>query len=161
MSNLTLPNPVRPQRLGHWLAGWLARYSVDLLRISLGLVFLGFGALKFIPGASPAQDLAVRTLEALSLGLVSGQTALLVTAVAEVFIGITLVTGRMLRIGLVVLAGSMVGILSPLVLFASDMFPSGGPTLEAQYILKDIILVAAGMVVAARAMGARFTFQRR
>jgi uncharacterized membrane protein YkgB len=47
----------------------------------------------------------------------------------------------------------MVGILSPLVLFFPELFP-GAPTLEGQYVLKDIVLVAAGLVVTARALGA-------
>ena len=131
---------------------WLARYSVDILRISLGVVFLAFGAVKFVPDASPAQALVERTLDTLSLGLVSGEAALLMTAVAECFIGITLVTGKLLRAGLAVLGASLVGIMSPLVLFFTDMFPSDGPTLEAQYIFKDIVLVAAGLVVAVRAL---------
>ncbi|MPZ63510.1 MAG: DoxX family protein [Propionibacteriales bacterium] len=131
----------------------LTRHSIGVLRVSLGLVFLGFGVQKFFPGVSPAEELAVSTLETLSLGMVSGGAALLMTAVAETFIGLTLVTGRMLKAGLVVLAGSLVGIMSPLVLFFSEMFP-GAPTLEAQYVFKDIVLVAAGMVIAARALGA-------
>ena len=40
------------------LVRWLATYSVDLLRVSLGLVFFGFGILKFVPGLSPAEPLA-------------------------------------------------------------------------------------------------------
>jgi hypothetical protein len=48
----------------------------------------------------------------------------------------------------------MVGILSPLVLLAGDLI-ADGPTLEAQYVFKDIVLVAAALVVAARALGAR------
>lgn len=148
------------QHASEALTRWLARYSIPLLRVSLGLVFLGFGALKFIPGASPAQELATRTLEKLSFGILSGETALLVTATAECFIGITLISGKLLRAGLVVLAASLVGIMSPLVLFFTDLFPGGGllpgaPTLEGQYVLKDIVLAAAGLVVAARAMGAR------
>lgn len=128
---------------------WLAERSITALRITLGLVFLGFGALKFIPGASPAEELAVRTVETLSLGIVSGQAALLGTATAETFIGLTLVTGKLVRAGLAVLAVSMVGIMSPLVLFFDELF-SGGPTLEAQYVLKDIVLIAAGLVIATR-----------
>ena len=131
---------------------WLARYSVDILRISLGVVFLAFGAVKFVPDASPAQALVERTLDTLSLGLVSGEAALLMTAVAECFIGITLITGKLLRAGLAVLGASLVGIMSPLVLFFTDMFPSDGPTLEAQYVFKDIVLVAAGLVVAVWAL---------
>lgn len=90
-------------------AVWLADRSIAALRISLGLVFLGFGALKFIPGASPAEELAVRTVETLTLGIVSGQAALFMTATAETFIGLTLVSRKFIRAGLVVLAASMVG----------------------------------------------------
>ncbi|GFJ79396.1 DoxX family membrane protein [Phytohabitans houttuyneae] len=136
------------------LTRWLAKHSIDLLRVSLGMVFLGFGALKFFPGASPAEDLVARTLDTLSLGIVSGRWAVLMTAVAECFIGLTLVSGRFLRAGLLVLAASLVGIMSPLVLFFGDMFP-GTPTLEAQYVFKDIVLATGGLVVAAKALGAR------
>jgi len=138
------------------VARWLADHSVALLRVSLGLVFLGFGILKFFPGASPAEDLVMRTVDALTLGVVSGTPAVVLTAAMETFIGLTLVSGRGLRTGLVVLAGAMVGIMSPLVLFPGDLFPGGLPTIEGQYVLKDIILAAAGAVVAARALGAEY-----
>ena len=138
------------------VAGWLERQSVDILRVSLGLVFLAFGVLKFFPGASPAEDLVIRTIDRLTLGMVGGQAALLITAVLECFIGITLITGKLLRAGLVVLGMSLVGILSPLVLFFGDLFP-GTPTLEAQYVFKDIVLAAAGLVVAAKALPLRRT----
>lgn len=153
--------PRLPARFGtavdRWtvrLTGLLAGHSITVLRVSLGLVFLIFGALKFIPGASPAEALVARTLDALSLGLMSGRPAVLVTAVAECFIGLTLVSGRLLRPGLAVLGVSLVGIMSPLVLFFSDLVPDA-PSIEAQYVFKDIVLAAAGLVVAARALGAR------
>lgn len=153
-------NTTAVRRLTGWLSvprltGWLARHSIDALRISLGLVILGFGALKLVPGASPAEELVMRTVEALTLGIVSGQMAVFVTAVTEVAIGLILITGRVLKIGLLMIAGWLLGILSPVVLFFSDMFPGGTPTLEAQYVLKDIVLVAAAMVIAARALGGR------
>jgi uncharacterized membrane protein YphA (DoxX/SURF4 family) len=138
---------------GNNLAGWLGRHNVDVLRVCLGLVFLAFGTLKFFPGASPAEDLAIRTIDKLTLGVISGQTALLLTAVMECFIGITLISGKLLRTGLLVLGFSLVGIMSPLVLFFGDLFP-GTPTLEAQYVFKDIVLAAAGLVIAAKALAA-------
>jgi len=58
---------------------------------------------------------------------------------------------------LTLLAVALVGILSPVVLFFGQLFPSDGPTLAAQYVLKDIVLAAAGMVVAASALGGRPT----
>lgn len=138
------------------IRSWLNRYSIDVLRISLGLVFTLFGALKFVPGASPAEELASRTVETVTLGIVSGYQALLLTAVIECFIGVTLVTGRLLRVGLGALGVALIGILSPLVLFFGDLFPAG-PTLEAQYILKDVVIAAAGLVVVTAALGSRLT----
>lgn len=137
------------------LARVLTKHSVTALRISLGLVFLGFGVLKFFPGVSPAAELAQRTIGELTLGLVGPTAALLLTAVLETVIGLTLVTGRFLRTGLVLLAGALVGIMSPLVLFFDELFPAGGPTIVAQYVLKDVVLAAAGAVIAAVALGAR------
>ncbi|NMR21281.1 DoxX family membrane protein [Cellulomonas fimi] len=139
----------------------LTRAALPALRISLGLVFLGFGVLKFFPGLSPAEAIVQRTLDTLSFGLVGPSAALLLTAVMETFIGLTLLTGRLLRVGLLVLAGAFVGIMSPLVLFFGDLFPAGGPTLLAQYVLKDVVLVAAAIAVAAAALGARLADSSR
>ncbi|SET52794.1 hypothetical protein SAMN05421811_103321 [Nonomuraea wenchangensis] len=136
------------------LAAWLSRHSIDILRISLGLVFVAFGTLKFFPGVSPAEALSVATLERLSMGLLSGYAAQAVIAGLEVFIGLTLVTGRLLKTGLVVMAGALAGFFAPYALFFTDLFP-GAPTLEAQYIFKDIVLAAAALVIGARALGAR------
>jgi putative oxidoreductase len=146
----------RPSGLAS-LRTWLNRHSIDILRVALGGVFLGFGALKFFPGVSPAEGLAVETVETLTLGVISGQAALLVTASLESVIGLTLVTGRFVRIGLGLLAVALLGILSPVVLFFGQLFPAGGPTLQAQYVLKDVILIGAGLVVAASALGSRLT----
>ncbi|MET4157991.1 DoxX family membrane protein [Agromyces sp. PvR057] len=131
---------------------FLARTSVPALRVSLGLVFLVFGALKFLPGVSPVEDLVSRTWNVLSFGVVDGSAALAITATLEVFVGLTLVTGVFVRIGLLALAGTFVGIFSPLVFFGSELFTTAGPTLTAQYILKDLVLVAAAMVIAATAL---------
>jgi hypothetical protein len=144
-------SPGRRRRVEGAVARWLGTYSGTALRVSLGLVFLGLGVLKFFPGAAPAEALVMRTVDALTFGVVS-TAAVVVTAVVETFIGVTLVSGVGLRAGLAVLAGSLVGILSPVVLFAGDLFPGGLPTLEAQYVLKDVVLVTAAAVVAARAL---------
>lgn len=138
------------------IADLLARYSVTLLRVSLGLVFLGFGIPKFFD-RSPAQDLAERTTEALTLGLATGTTAGILVAALESSIGLCLVTGRQIRLGLALLAVTTVGILSPLVLFPDELFAGKdhAPTLEGQYVLKDIVLLASGLVIAARELGGR------
>ncbi|HEX2033677.1 MAG TPA: DoxX family membrane protein [Chloroflexota bacterium] len=138
-------------------ARWLAPRSVDALRLSLGLVFLGFGALKFVPGLSPAEDLVEQTVGALSLGLVPGDAGRLLVAALETVIGLSLLTGKYLRLGVALLGAAMVGILSPVVLFADQLFPAPlrAPTLEAQYVLKDVVLLAATLVIAAQALARR------
>ena len=137
------------------LADVLAAHSITVLRVSLGLVFLAFASFKFVSGASPAEELAVATVGKLTFGLVTGTAALLLTAATETIIGLTLLTGRFVKVGLVVLAGALVGIMSPLVLFPDQMWAGEGPTLTGQYVFKDIVLAAAGLVVAAHALGAR------
>jgi putative oxidoreductase len=131
----------------------IARHSIDILRVCLGLIIVGFGVLKFFPGVSPAEPLVTKAVDMLTFGAITGQTAMVVTAAVECAVGLTLVTGRFLRLGLVVLAGCVLGWMSPLVLFPGDLFTSHGPTLAAQYILKDVVLGAAGLVVAARTLG--------
>jgi hypothetical protein len=81
--------------------------------------------------------------------------------VLETFLGLILLTGRGLRLGLVVMAGWLGAILAPVVLFPGEMFPGGFPTLAAQYVLKDLILAAAWAVVAAQVLGARLILTSR
>ena len=139
------------------VAGWLARSSFSLLRLSLGLVFLVFGALKFFPGVSPAENLSSETMDALTLGLIPDDVRPVLVASLETVIGLLFVSGRYLRLGVALLGVAMVGILSPLVLFPDRLFagPSNAPTLEGQYVIKDVVLLAAGLVVAAGALGGR------
>jgi uncharacterized membrane protein YphA (DoxX/SURF4 family) len=137
------------------LADLLTAHSITILRINLGVVFLVFAAFKYIPGSSPAAAIAKATVDHLTLGVVHGTTALVLTALTETVIGITLITGRFLRVGLCVLAVALVGVLSPLALFPHQMWSGNGPTLMGQYVFKDIVLAAAGLVVAAHALGAR------
>ena len=151
----------RASRVEQRLARWLTRYSVDVLRVSLGATFLAFGALKFVPGQSPAEPLVVQTLEILTLGLVPEGVGIVVVASLETTIGVLLVTGRWLRVAMVLMVAALAGILSPLVLLPEVMYQSlpGSPTLAGQYVLKDIILAAAALVIGARAFGARMVVE--
>ncbi len=162
MSAITAPRvtaPAAPRTLASnaidRLATFLTAHSITVLRVSLGLVFLVFASFKYVHGASPAQDLAIATVDKLTFGMVSGDSALLFTAITETIIGITLLTGRFVRAGLVVMAMAMVGILAPLVLFPDQMWSGNGPTLTGQYVFKDIVLVAGALVIAAHSLGAR------
>lgn len=136
---------------------WLVAYSITLLRIGMGIIFLGFGFLKFFPGISPIEVLATRTTTVLTLGMITGHNAMDFVAGLECIIGICFITGRFLRVGVWLMAVQMIGAMSPLFIYPTELFPAPlhAPTLAAQYIIKDIILVAAGMVVAATWTGAR------
>jgi uncharacterized membrane protein YkgB len=131
--------------------GALVRHSITALRVSVGAVFLGFGALKFFPGVSPAQGLSIKTIELLTFGVIPWRAGIVMIAVLECFIGVCLLANRWMRLGVWLLTVQFVGILAPLVVLPGRLFsgPHGAPTLEGQYVLKDFILVAAGMVIAA------------
>ncbi len=133
---------------------WLLAYSVSVLRVSVGIVFLAFGALKIAPGVSPAQDLVEHTTGLLTFGLVPGGMALALVAALECTIGVLLVSGRAKRAAMLLLAVNLVGILSPLALLTTRLFagPHGAPTLEGQYVMKDVIVVGAALVIAASAL---------
>jgi len=133
------------------LHGALVRHGIAALRVTVGAVFLGFGVLKFFPGISPAEGLAIKTIDLLTFGLVPWRVGIVAIAALECFIGICLLANRWMRLAVWLLALEAVGILAPIVLLTGRLFsgPHHAPTLEGQYVLKDIILVAAGMVIAA------------
>ncbi len=134
---------------------WMARHGPRLLRISLGIVFLWFGALKFFPGLSPAQDLAGRTIEILSLGIIKPNISLPVLAAWECIIGLGLITGVWMRATILLLMLQMIGTLTPIVLFPDEVFvePPYAPTLEGQYIIKNLVLMSAAIVLGALVRG--------
>ncbi len=139
------------------LTNWMAKYGVVLLRISLGVVFFWFGFLKFFPGLSPAQDLAARTIQTMTFGIVQPALSIPVLAAWECAIGLGLITGRYLRATILLLLVQMFGTVMPLVLFTSEVFTKApyAPTLEGQYIIKNIVLVSAALVIGATVRGGR------
>jgi uncharacterized membrane protein YkgB len=150
-----LPGPI--DRVDIRITDTLARIGIPAVRIALGIVFLWFGALKFFPNLSPAEFLAARTVERLTLGAVQPDISLPVLAAWESVIGIGLILGRWLRGILFLLAVQMAGTFTPLVLFPEEtwtVFPFV-PTLEGQYIIKNIVLIGAAMVVGATVRGGR------
>ncbi len=137
------------------IIAWMARYGITLMRVALGIVFLWFGALKFFPGLSVSDDLAVRTISVLSLGYVSPSVSLPVLAAWECAIGLGLVFGKFLRLTLLLLLLQMTGTFLPLVFFPAETWTHipYEPTLEGQYIIKNLILLGAGIVVGATVRG--------
>lgn len=141
---------------------WTVAHSLAVLRVSLGSIFVLFGILKFFPNVSPAQELATRTTEVLTFGVAPADMSLVLVAALECVIGIGLISGRFLRLTLALLGFQMVGAMSPLLLFTGDLFsgPYHAPTLEAQYILKDVVLISVGLVLGATLHGGRIVSER-
>lgn len=141
------------ERITHWLAS----NAIVFLRISLGIVFVWFGVLKLFPGLSPAQDLAANTISVLSFGIVPARISLPVLAIWECLIGLGFLVGKFTRLTLALLVLQMAGALTPLVLFPGQTFTwfPIAPTLEGQYIMKNAVLISAGLVVGATVRGGK------
>jgi hypothetical protein len=73
----------------------------------------------------------------------------------ECLIGLGLLSGKLLRATLALLFVQMLGTLAPLVLFPHEVFVRIPfmPTLEGQYIIKNLVLISAGVVVGATVRG--------
>jgi len=142
-------------RLDRRVTETMARFGVPFLRISLGIVFFWFGVLKFFPGLSPADQLASTTITTLSLGIVPGDVAVFVLAVWECAIGLGLIFGVFLRATLLLLFLQMLGTFTPLLLFPGETFTRFpyAPSLEGQYIIKNLVLIAAGIIIGATVRG--------
>jgi uncharacterized membrane protein YphA (DoxX/SURF4 family) len=137
----------------------MADHGLVLLRWSLGFIFLWFGVLKFFPGLSPADELATATVERLTFGFLAGDGARIFLATLEVAIGLGLLFGKFLRTTLLLLFGQMAGTVTPLFLFPDlvwERFPLV-LTLEGQYIVKNLVLISAGLAIGASARGGGLT----
>ena len=140
------------QNLDDRLIGFVQRNSVLWLRIALGVVFLWFGALKLF-GVSPVADLVARTLPFLTPDVaVRGIGAL------EVLIAFGLVTGWAIRVTMFLFFAQMAGTFLILVLEPSLSFQHGNPlllTVMGEFVVKNLVLVTAGFVVAGQIAPAR------
>jgi len=139
------------------LTRWMARQGVPLLRLSMGVVFLWFGGLKFFPGLSPAEDLAGRTITLMTFGLIPAAVSVPLLALWEVLIGLGFLSGRFMRATVLLMAAQMLGTVTPLFFFPQETFSSFpiAPTLEGQYIIKNFVLLSAGLVLGALVRGGR------
>lgn len=123
--------------------------DIKLLRLSLGIIYLWFGVLKFFPDLSPAQQIAIDTIERLSFRLISGTTGLLLLAIWEVLLGLGLILGFRHRFLVFMLFIHLLGTFSPLFLFPTLSFQSYpyGFTLLGQYIVKNLVFVAVAWIL--------------
>ena len=126
------------------IAGVMERYGILLLRVSLGIIFIWFGALKLFDGLSPAEELVKRTVY-----WFSPEVFFPILGVWEVLIGVGLLFRPLIRAALLLLFLQMPGTFLPLILLPDVCFTAFpyGLTLEGQYIIKNLILISAALVV--------------
>ena len=131
---------------------WMKKNGFFLLRVSLGIVFFWFGILKFFPGISPAQELAIDTIRIMTFGFVPDGFIINGLALWEVLIGLGLITGKFMRETLILLFLQMAGTFTPVFLFPAEVFTRFpyAPTLEGQYIIKNIVIISAAIVLGGR-----------
>ncbi|MET9951715.1 DoxX family protein [Streptomyces sp. NPDC006339] len=89
-------------------------HSTTALRVSVGMVFVWFGVMKFFPGLSPAESVATRTMDVLTFGLVPARVSYPLLALLETAIGVGLITGVWLRLTLAAFFAHMAGVFSAL-----------------------------------------------
>jgi putative oxidoreductase len=120
------------------------RYGISLLRVSLGVVFIWFGALKVL-GVSPVQDLVTKIIY-----MVPKQHALLFMGLVEIVIGFGLLFRVMIRLTMAVFLIHMCGTFLVLLLHPELSFQEGNPlllTTTGEFVIKNLVLLAAGLVV--------------
>lgn len=134
------------------IINWMAKNGIFLLRVSVGIVFFWFGILKFFPGVSPAQQLASKTINNLTFGFILPEISINLLALWEVLIGIGLLTGAFMRATLFLLFLQMIGTLTPIFFFPNEVFTQipYAPTLEGQYIIKNLVIISAGIVLGSK-----------
>ena len=135
---------------------WMARYSLDVLRFALGVIFIWFGALKFFPGLSPAEELVRNTIY-----FFDPDFFIPILAAWEVLIGVGFLSGffttKLQRATILQLFMQMVGAALPLILLPEVVW-TNFPfvlTLEGQYIIKNLVIIGSALVIGATVRGGR------
>jgi len=119
------------------------RWGLLLLRISLAVIFIWFGALKPFR-ISPADELIEKTVY-----WFDPNVFIPILGIWEVLIGVCLLFRPLIRVALFLLLLQMPGTFLPLVLLPETCFTHvpWAPTMEGQYIIKNLVLISAAIVV--------------
>lgn len=130
-------------QLDEKISGWMYKYGIFFLRISLALIFVWFGGLKVFD-MSPAASLVEKTVFWFPF-----ETFFPILGVWEVIIGLFLLYRPLIKVAILLLFLQMPGTALPLILLPELCFKSFpfGLTLEGQYIIKNLVLISAGIVI--------------
>ena len=135
---------------------FLERSGIEILRISVGVVFFWFGFLKFFGATSPAEEIASDTIALISFDLITPEISMPLLAVIECAIGIGMLAKKWMRFVVPLMYFQMAGTLLPLFCFIDQTW-SGWfvPTLLGQYIIKNSVLISAAIILGAVAKGGK------
>lgn len=136
------------QEIDQFVAGTMQRWGVPAVRLSFAVIFIWFGVLKPL-GLSAAAPLVLATVD--WMPLLSAEQWLSVIGWWEVIIGVCFLFKSTLRVAIALLFLQMVGTFMPLVVLPGVTFQEGllpfGPTVEGQYIIKNLMIISAALVV--------------
>ncbi|MEN8790088.1 MAG: doxx family protein [Flavobacteriaceae bacterium] len=123
--------------------------QIAILPVSIGLVYLWFGSLKFFAGVSPAEQLAQNTITHLTAGLILPELSILMLAIWETAIGLLLIFNLWTRFALQLALVHILLTFSPFVFFSELLWTNApfGLTLLGQYIVKNIIILGVLVVL--------------
>lgn len=135
----------------------IEKYGSTLLRLSVGGIFLWFGLLKFFDRVSPAEQIATKTVSWLTAGLLQPTVSMPLLALLESIIGLGILTKKYMQLVIPLLYFQMAGTLLPLFIFPEKTWKIIPlvPTLEGQYIIKNAILISAGIVLGVISRGGK------
>lgn len=135
-------------KLDKKLIKFFQRTYIPLARIAFFIVFFWFGLLK-LTGISPAESMA-EELIATTIGSQYFDVLFKLLAIIECAIGILFLIPKAVRVIIPILFIHMIIVCSPLFLLPSYTWQSLlVPTLEGQYIIKNIVIIALAFGVAA------------
>ena len=115
-----------------------------LLAISIGIIYLWFGILKFFPELSPADGLAKQTISVLTFGIIPEKISILLLAILEVGIGTLLIFNYQLKKVIIIALIHLMMTFIPILFFPDTSFEAPFVlTLLGQYIVKNIVIICA------------------
>jgi uncharacterized membrane protein YkgB len=134
--------------IDRWLITLFQKSYVPMARFGLFVIFFWFGALKVV-GLSPASALVEKLFQQ-TIPFMSFGTFIILFGLFECLIGVLFLIKGLERVVLPLLLLHMITTFMPLFLLPAVTW-SGFlvPTLEGQYIIKNLVVIAAAMSIAA------------
>jgi uncharacterized membrane protein YkgB len=120
-------------------------WAMPFSRFAIFFIYFYFGAIKVLAENGAANPLVVGLLNK-TLSFIPPDLFLILFGLFEMLIGLTFLFPKFNRIGLVLLTLHLITTIVPLVLMPEYTWKSFlVPTLEGQYIIKNILIIAIAM----------------